>query len=85
MAKKGMKKPDLTNHRNDAPPVPEIQGKAKHTKTPAHPIIAGTTAPAQKVYHAKPHGAHFAPFDENDLAKDNLRNDIPAADLSDLP
>lgn len=84
MAKKGMKKPDLTHHRNDAPPVPEIQGKAKHTKTPAPPIIAGTEPPAQKVYHGTPHPVHFSAYD-NDLAKDNLRNDIPAADLSDLP
>ena len=33
MAKKGMKRPDITKQpKNDAPPVPEIQGKAKHGK-----------------------------------------------------
>lgn len=34
MAKKGMKRPETTHTqpRNDAPPVPEIQGKAKRTK-----------------------------------------------------
>ena len=33
MAKKGMKRPDITKQpKNDAPPVPDIQGKAKHGK-----------------------------------------------------
>ena len=36
------------------PPVPEIQGKAKHTKEKAPPIIAGTSGPELKVYHAMP-------------------------------
>ena len=57
MAKKGMARPDWTHTRprNDVPPVPEIQGKAKHTKQPAHPIIPGTSGPELKVYHTKPH------------------------------
>lgn len=40
MAKKGMKRPETTHTqpRNDAPPVPEIQGKAKHTKEKAKPV-----------------------------------------------
>ncbi len=33
------------------PPVPEIQGKAKHAKEKAPPIIAGTSGPELKVYH----------------------------------
>lgn len=46
MAKQGMARPDWTKRpRNSAPPVPEIQGKAKTTKTPARPIIAGTSGP----------------------------------------
>ncbi|MFR0732819.1 MAG: hypothetical protein ACLSHU_00155 [Oscillospiraceae bacterium] len=56
MAKQGMARPDWTKRpRNSAPPVPEIQGKAKTTKTPARPIIAGTSGPQQKVYHGAPH------------------------------
>ena len=57
MAKKGMARPDWTHThpRNEVPPVPELQGKAKHTKQPARPIIAGTSGPELKVYHAKPH------------------------------
>lgn len=37
MAKKGMKRPEVTHTqpRNEVPPVPELQGKAKRTKTPA--------------------------------------------------
>ena len=59
MAKQGMKRPDRTHTqpRNDQPPVPEIQGKAKKK---ADPIL------------------------DTDLARDNLSNDIPAADLNDL-
>lgn len=57
MAKKGMARPDWTETRprNDEPPVPEIQGKAKHGKTAARPIISGTSGPDLKVYHDKPH------------------------------
>ena len=59
MAKKGMARPDWThNHpRNDAPPVPEIQGKAKTGKEKARPIVAGTSGPELKVYHTRPHPA----------------------------
>ena len=57
MAKRGMKRIDRTHTkpRNDQAAVPEIQGKAKHGKEKANPIIAGTHAPALKVYHSKPH------------------------------
>lgn len=53
MAKKGMARPERTHPqpRNDAPPVPEIQGGAKHGKEPARPIIEGTSGPQLKVYH----------------------------------
>ena len=53
MAKQGMARPDWmhTKPKNDAAPVPEIQGKAKHTKKPAKPIISGTSGPDLKVYH----------------------------------
>lgn len=53
MAKQGMARPDLTHTRqkNEARPVPEIQGKAKHSKAPVKPIIPGTEGPELKVYH----------------------------------
>lgn len=60
MAKKGMARPDWTHThpRNDVPPVPELQGKAKHTKEKANPIITGTSGPELKVYHGQPHPAN---------------------------
>lgn len=49
-----MKRPEVTHvkPRNDMPPVPEIQGKAKHGKAHAKPIIGGTAGGDVKVYHA---------------------------------
>ena len=83
MAKKGMKRPQIAPKpaKNTQPPVPEIQGKAKHTKTPANPIIPGTEGPSLKVYHTAPLGA--SPIYDNDLALDNLSNDTTFADLQD--
>lgn len=88
MSKQGMKRPDRTHNkpRNEIPPVPEIQGKAKSGKEKANPIIAGTKPPVQKVYHQskeKPISSVYSTID-TDLARDNLENDITAADLQDL-
>ena len=84
MAKKGMARPEWTKApKQDAPPVPEIQGKAKHGKEPANPIIAGTAGPNMKVFHERPISGVYSAID-TDLARDNLENDIPAADLEDL-
>lgn len=90
-AKKGMKRIDRahTKPRNEEPPVPEIQGKAKHGKAEAGPIIAGTQPPSQKVYHSVPHHeakqkrSVYSVID-NDLARDNLENNISKADLEDM-
>ena len=86
MAKQGMARPDWTHThpRNDVPPVPEIQGKAKHGKKKANPIIAGTSGPSMMVYHEKPIPAGAYRALDTDLARDNLENDLPAADLEDL-
>ena len=53
MAKQGMKRPNYTHTqpKNAVSPVPEIQGKAKHGKAHAKPIIAGTEGAELKVYH----------------------------------
>lgn len=106
MAKQGMSRPDWTKRpKHEVPPVPEIQGKAKHGKEHARPIIPGTEGPELKVYHAlrgdgsvgdptpeetkprrvgdKPIPGVYAAID-NDLARDNLENHIPVADLEDL-
>ena len=90
MAKQGMKREERTHTQpeNEQAAVPGIQGKAKHGKEKANPIIAGTKAPSQKVYHTTPY-AHEKPISavykeiDNDLGRDNLENDRPAADLQD--
>lgn len=89
MAKKGMARPEWTHAapKNDVPPVPELQGKAKHTKTPANPIVAGTASPSQKVWHdqvEKPIHGNVYPVIGTDLGRDNLENDLPEADRQDL-
>ncbi len=53
MAKQGMARPDRTHTkpRNEAGPVPEIQGKAKYGKKAANPVISGNDSSELKVYH----------------------------------
>ena len=86
MAKKGMARPDWTqlHPKNEQSPVPEIQGKAKSSKKQANPIVADTFGRNQKVWHSRrPISKAYRALD-NDLARDNLENDIPFADLQDL-
>lgn len=86
MAKKGMARPDWTHlhPKNDVSPVPQIQGKAKTGKEKAKPIIAGTQGAQLKVWHEKPIPRELYSTIDTDLARDNLENDIPFADLQDL-
>lgn len=53
MAKQGMSRPDWTKEarKNAAPPVPELQGKAKQGKKRANPVVSGTGGPTEKVWH----------------------------------
>ena len=53
MAKKGRARRGWTHARprNDAPRVPEGQGKAKHGKERGKPVIPGTGGPELRVYH----------------------------------
>lgn len=88
MAKQGMNRPDRTHThpKNAVPPVPQLHGKAKTGKSKANPIVSGTTSPSQKVFHSYPHTVEkpisraYGVID-NDLARDNLENDIPEPDL----
>lgn len=95
MAKQGMKRPSRTHtkQKNEAAAVPELQGRAKHKKVHANAIIAGTHAPSQKVYHTdnpirtdkvEAPVPELYPVIDTDLARDNLENDVSAADLQDL-
>lgn len=81
MAKQGMKRPESTHTqpKNTAAAVPEIQGRAKHGKAHANPIIAGAEAPSQKVYHTMPFSrekpvSKAYPVIDSDLARDNPAN-----------
>ena len=82
MAKQGMARPERTHTqpKNQMPPVPEIQGKAKSGKKEANPIISGTSGPSQKVFHTE----RPIKDPDNDLARDHIKNDLPEADLQDL-
>ena len=90
MAKQGMKRPDITHTKpqNQAAAVPEIQGKAKHGLVSANPIIAGTHAQALKPHPANARVekeiSNIYPVIDTDLARDNIENDMTAADLQDL-
>lgn len=88
MSKQGMKR-EYHEESHSMPSVAQIQGKAKHGKAEVKPIIAGTETPNLKVYHSKPHSEEkpispaYSTID-NDLARDNIENDLSAADLQDL-
>lgn len=85
MAKQGMARPDRTklHPKNDAF-VPALQGKAKSGRKKARPIVAGTAGAAQKVWHEERPISEAHGIIDTDLARDNLENDIPFADLQDL-
>ena len=74
-----------TQPHNQVDPVPELQGNAKHRKERANSIISGTEGADMKVFHTKrPIPVDVYPVIDTDLARDNLENDIPAADLNEL-
>ncbi len=85
MAKNGMKRPEPEHEKNPVTPVAIINGKAKSGK--ANPLIAGTDG---NIYHCIPHSEDkipsVFPAIDNDLAVDNLTNDLDmtAANLQDL-
>ena len=91
MPKQGMKRPSRTHvkPKNDIPPVPEIQGKAKSGKEKAKPLIEGTGVASGKVFHTKPL-ATDSPIPpiygvlDTDLGRDNMENNLPQADIQNL-
>lgn len=84
MAKQGMKRPDLIEKPKNEAFVPQLQGKAKSGKEKANPIVAGTHGAHQKVWHPERPISEAHGIIDTDLARDNLENDIPFADLQDL-
>ena len=85
MAKQGMKRFERQHIQgeNNLPTVPQIQGKAKSGKVKASPVVGGTLGADMKVWHEKPIPKAYRELD-NDLARDNLENDLTFADLQDL-
>ena len=85
MAKKGMKRFERqhVHERNEAAPVPQLQGKQKTGKEKANPIVAGTSGSELRVWHEKAIPKAYSTID-TDLALDNLENDMTLADLQDL-
>lgn len=73
-----------TKPRNEMPPVPELQGRAKSGKVAGNAIIAGTKAPSLKVYQSERPISPVYPAIDTDIGRDNVENDIPYADLQDL-
>ena len=80
MAKKGMKRPydTHTKERNSEKAVPELQGKAKNSNQKTNPVLENSTG-EYKVWHEKAISSAYKDID-NDLAVENLENDIPEAD-----
>ena len=90
MAKKGMKRPQRTHtkERNVVPPVPEIKGSVNSLNEKTIPNISGTQSPAQKIFRSKAYMEEKPiyqayPTIDTDLGRDNIENDITAADLQD--
>ena len=77
-----------TKKRNIVPPVPEIQGAVNSLNEKTIPNISGTQAPTQKIFREttskeeKPISKAYPTID-SDLGRDNIENDITAADLQD--
>ena len=62
---------------------PEPEKKPK--KDVVEPIIAGAAEAKRKVFRAeRPIPGGVYPVIDTDLGRDNIENDIPAADLSEL-
>ncbi|MCM1024313.1 MAG: hypothetical protein NC395_09695 [Prevotella sp.] len=77
MPERGMNRPEVTHNQ------------PKSGKISADPIIAGTRSPAQKVYRTEPFVkekpiSKAYPVIDSDLARDNLENDLTAADIQDM-
>lgn len=86
MAKKEMKRLDRQHPKEDAPTVPQIQGKAKSGKEKAKPMIMGVPGADGKVYHSTPHKPTLLSVIDNELAAENLEDhwDMTAADRQDF-
>lgn len=58
--------------------------KQRAARKNANPIIGGTSGPEQKVFHTERPISQTYKVLDNDLARDNMENDLPESDLQDL-
>lgn len=72
---------------NEVPPVPEKERKVKHNHGKTNPINVNNK-PDSRVYRSKPKSekpiSSAYPVIDTDIARDNIENDLSAADLQDL-
>lgn len=76
MAKQGMARTDRTHSKpkNEMPPVPELQGKAKTSKEPANPVVSGTSGSNQKVVHTERPISKAYPVIDNNLSASDVQD-----------
>lgn len=86
MAKNDQKRPDRkhTQQPNDAPREPEIQYETKHSRIDANTITSGYAAPHRNGNNTDEPVSDVYPAIDTDLGRDNLENDLTAADKQDL-
>ena len=86
MAKNDQKRPDRkhTQQPNDAPREPEIQYETKHSRIDANTITSGDITPHRNGRDTDGPVPDVYPAIDTDLGRDNLENDLTAADKQDL-
>lgn len=91
MAKWGMERFEQTDthSENAIDKSSQKQRKSKNSSIYANPIISDALFTTQKVYYAVPFKkekpvSEVYPVIDNDLARDNVENDLTAADIQDL-
>lgn len=91
MAKRGMERFGQTDTHSEKAmdKFSQKQRKSEHSNIYANPIISDALFTTQKVYYAVPFKkekpvSEFYPAIDNDLARDNIENDLTAADIQDL-
>lgn len=86
MAKKGVDPSERSiRSQKQTTCVPEMQGEVKYSKKSTRAIAAGAFDSGHRRFDGeRPIPADIYPVIDTDLARDNVENDIPTADLEDL-
>ena len=85
MSKRETECPDHTHSRpeHDRQSIPEIRCKMQNSNAAGSPLFTAGRC-AGEIYRGVQPASHITPAADNDLARDNLEQDIPAADLQEL-